>query len=118
MAKILIADDSAFMRTVLKNILKKAGYDDVIEAGDGEEALSKYEEEGPNLMLLDIVMPKLDGIGVLKKINKDNVNVVIISAVGQKAMMEEAKLYGAKDFIIKPFDAQIVTDVVKRYTES
>jgi len=97
MAKILIADDSAFMRSVLKNILAKEGYNDTIEAVDGVDALKKIEEEKADLLLLDIIMPNLDGIGVLKKIPAGKIKVIVISAVGQEKMMNEAKSLGAVD---------------------
>ncbi|OIN93201.1 two-component system response regulator [bacterium CG1_02_42_9] len=114
MAKILIADDSAFMRSVLKNILAKEGYNDTIEAVDGVDALKKIEEEKADLLLLDIIMPNLDGIGVLKKIPAGKIKAIVISAVGQEKMMNEAKSLGAVDFIIKPFDAENVLEAVKK----
>ena len=114
MAKILIADDSAFMRTVLKNILNKEGYTDIIEAKDGNEAVSQYEEFNPDVLLLDIVMPNLDGLGVLKALRFKKINAIIVSAVGQDKMIEEARELGAKDFIIKPFDADNVIQSVKK----
>ena len=112
-SKILIADDSAFMRTVLKNILFKEGFEDLVEAKDGNEALEKFEKEKPDLILLDIIMPGLDGIGVLKALRFKAVKVIVISAVGQEKMMEEARTLGAKKFIIKPFEAKNVIDAVK-----
>ena len=112
MAKILIADDSAFMRTVLKNILTKAGYSDIIEAKDGNEALEKYSEENPDVLLLDIIMPNLDGLGVLQGLRFKKAKVIVVSAVGQEKMVNEAKSLGAADFIVKPFDADNVVDAV------
>jgi len=114
MAKILIADDSAFMRSVLKNILAKGAYNDVIEASDGEDALNKIREEKPDLMLLDIIMPNLDGIGVLRELMPGQVKVIVISAVGQEKMMKEAKSLGATEFIVKPFDAGNVIESIRK----
>jgi len=114
MAKILIADDSAFMRSVLRNILAKEGFADVEEAIDGEDALKKIENGAFDLLLLDIVMPNLDGIGVLKRLPFNKVKVIVISAVGQEKMMNDAKEAGAADFIIKPFEAENVLEAVKK----
>lgn len=114
MAKILIADDSAFMRTVLKNILIKAGFTNILEAKDGVEAVEKYDNENPDILLLDIIMPNLDGLGVLQKLRFKKANVIVVSAVGQEKMVNEAKSLGAIDFIIKPFDADNVVQAVKK----
>ena len=114
MAKILIADDSAFMRTVLKDIVSDSNWKDaqVIEAGDGEEAVSKFNQEKPDLVLLDIVMPKKDGIEVLKQIGSIAHAVVIVSSVGQDKTIEDAKALGAKQYIVKPFDAKQVIETL------
>ena len=117
MAKILIADDSAFMRTVLKNILIKAGYKDIIEAKDGEEAIQKFDEEKPDILLLDIIMPRLDGIEVLKSLRFKDAKVIVISAVGQNKMQDQAREMGAVEFIIKPFDNNNVIQAVKKTLE-
>lgn len=109
--KILIVDDSLFMRNVLKDILSKENYD-LIEAENGEEALKKLASEKPDLMLLDIIMPTVDGIEVLKKIGK-TAKVVVISAVGQEKMVEQTKSLGALDYIVKPFDNNRVLEVVR-----
>lgn len=116
MAKILIADDSAFMRTVLKDIVSQSNWKDVqiIEASDGEEAISKFNLEKPDLVLLDIVMPKKDGIEVLKQIGSSAHAVVIVSSVGQEKTIEEAKSLGAKQYIVKPFDAKEVIDTLNK----
>mgnify|MGYP001570688122 CR=1 FL=1 len=115
MAKILIADDSLFMRNVLKSILSKEDHD-LIEAENGEETLKKFDSEKPDLVLLDIIMPEVDGIEVLKKIGK-KVKVIVISAVGQKKMVDEAKELGALDYIVKPFDNARVLETVKKALE-
>ena len=112
MAKILIADDSQFMREVLKGLLHDAGYADTPECTDGKECIAKYTSEKPDLILLDIIMPEMDGIEVLKKIGHE-AKVVVISAVGQEKMLEEAKKLGALDYIVKPFDEKKVLEVIR-----
>jgi CheY-like chemotaxis protein len=102
MQKILIADDAVFMRTVIKDMLATENYN-LIEAENGEEALEKIESEKPDIVLLDIIMPKIDGIAVLQKIGA-HTKVIVISAVGQEKMIEEAKRLGALDYIMKPID--------------
>ena len=105
MARILTADDAAFMRKVIKDTLSKAGYTDVHEAEDGAMAVEKYNELKPDLVLMDITMPNMDGLEALKAMRaKDpGCNVVMCSAMGQEAMVIEAIQSGAKDFIVKPF---------------
>lgn len=105
------------MRTVLKNILAKSGYSNIIEAKDGNEALQKIEQEKPDVVLLDIIMPGLDGLGVLKSLRFKQAKVIIISAVGQEKMISQAKELGASDFIIKPFESENVVKAVKKLLE-
>ncbi|HDH41370.1 MAG TPA: response regulator [Candidatus Altiarchaeales archaeon] len=115
MTKILLADDSAFMRKILTNILAKAGYTDIIEAEDGEETVSIYKRERPDLILLDIVMKKKYGTESLKDILEINpdAKVIMVSAVGQEKVIEEAMQLGAKGFIVKPFKEDEVIKKVK-----
>ncbi len=105
MAKILIVDDAAFMRKVIRDTLTKEGYTDIYEAVDGQDAVEKYSEIKPDLVLMDITMPNMDGLEALKAIRaKDsNANVVMCSAMGQEAMVVEAVQAGTKDFVVKPF---------------
>jgi two-component system, chemotaxis family, chemotaxis protein CheY len=110
--KILIAEDSQFMRGVLKDILSSEGHD-LVEAVNGKDALAKFEEEKPDLILLDIIMPEVDGIDVLKKIGK-KAKIIVISAVGQEKMVDEAKELGALDYIVKPFENHKVLEIVKK----
>lgn len=112
MAKILIADDSQFMRTSLKDILKKESHE-IIESADGKEAIEKFEADKPDLVLLDIIMPEVDGMEVLKKIGK-KAKIIVISAVGQEKMVNEAKELGALDYIVKPFKNEKVLEIVKK----
>ena len=117
MAKnILICDDAAFMRMMIKDILTKNGYDVAGEAENGLKAIEKYSETKPDLVLMDITMPEMDGIQALKKIREADSNAVVImcSAMGQQAMVIEAIQSGAKDFIVKPFQAERVIEAVKK----
>ncbi len=114
--RILVADDAAFMRMMIKNILTKGGYEVVGEAANGKEAIEQYEKLQPDLVLLDITMPEMDGIEALKKIKASYPDALIImcSAMGQQAMVIECIQGGAKDFIVKPFQADRVLEAVKK----
>ncbi len=114
MAKILLADDAAFMRKVIKDTLSKNGFTDLYEAVDGADAVQKYEEVHPDLVILDITMPNMDGLEALKTIRAKNgsANVVMCSAMGQEAMVIDAIQSGAKDFIVKPFKADRIMKTV------
>ena len=117
MAKnILICDDAAFMRMMIKDILTKNGYNIVGEAENGAKAVEKYAELKPDLVLMDITMPEMDGIEALKKIKSADANASIImcSAMGQQAMVIESIQSGAKDFIVKPFQADRVLEAVQK----
>lgn len=105
MAKILLVDDAAFMRMMIKDTLSKNGYTDLYEAGDGAQAVEKFEEINPDLVIMDITMPNLDGLEALKAIigKHPEAKIVMCSAMGQEAMVIEAIKLGAKDFIVKPF---------------
>lgn len=105
MATIMITDDAAFMRMMLKDILIKNGYQVIGEAENGLKAVEKYKELKPDLVTMDITMPELDGIGALKKIKEfdPNAKIIMCSAMGQQAMVIESIQAGAKDFIVKPF---------------
>lgn len=105
MAKILLVDDAAFMRMMEKDTLTKNGYTDIFEASDGAEAVEKYDEIHPDLVIMDITMPNMDGLEALKTIRAKDANAMIVmcSAMGQEAMVIDALKSGAKDFIVKPF---------------
>lgn len=105
MAKILVVDDAAFMRMMVKDTLSKNGYTDLEEAADGAQAVAKFEEIKPDLVIMDITMPNMDGLEALKAIRgkHPDASIVMCSAMGQEAMVIEAIKSGAKDFIVKPF---------------
>ena len=114
MARILLVDDAAFMRKVIKDTLSKAGYTDLHEAVDGADAVEKYNSLKPDLVLMDITMPNMDGLEALKAIRAadGNANVVMCSAMGQETMVIDAIKSGAKDFIVKPFKIERVLKTV------
>ena len=116
MAKnILICDDAAFMRMMIKDILTKNGYNVAGEAENGAKAVEKYNELKPDLVLMDITMPEMDGIQALKNIKASDAGaqVIMCSAMGQQAMVIEAIQAGAKDFIVNPFQSDRVLEAVK-----
>ncbi|MDI3507897.1 MAG: two-component system, chemotaxis family, chemotaxis protein CheY [Clostridiales bacterium] len=114
--KVLIVDDAAFMRMMIKDILTKNGYEVSAEAENGLKAVEKYKEDKPDLVIMDITMPEMDGIESVKKIKSmdPNANIIMCSAMGQQAMVIEAIQAGAKDFIVKPFQADRVIEAVKK----
>ncbi|WP_207368448.1 response regulator [Heyndrickxia coagulans] len=114
--KILIVDDAAFMRMMIKDILTNNGYDVVAEAADGAQAIEKYKEHRPDLVTMDITMPEVDGISALKEIKKidPDAKVIMCSAMGQQAMVIDAIQAGAKDFIVKPFQADRVIEAIQK----
>ncbi len=113
---ILICDDAAFMRMMIKDILTKNGYTVIGEAANGAEAVEKYAQLKPNLVMMDITMPEMNGIDALKKIRESdgNANVIMCSAMGQQAMVIESIQAGAKDFIVKPFQVERVLEAVQK----
>ncbi len=117
MAKsVLICDDAAFMRVMIKDILTKNGYEVAGEAENGIKAVEKYAETKPDLVMMDITMPEMDGIQALKKIKEvdPGATIIMCSAMGQQAMVIESIQSGAKDFIVKPFQADRVLEAVKK----
>ena len=114
--KVLIVDDAAFMRMMIKNILSKSGYDIVGEAENGVQAVAKFKELKPELVTMDITMPEMDGITAVKEIKKIDANakVIMCSAMGQQAMVIEAIQCGARDFIVKPFQPDRVLEAVRK----
>ena len=116
MSKILLVDDAAFMRMLLKDTLKKNGYEELYEAENGLVAVDKYKEVNPDLVLMDITVPEMDGIQSVKAIKAydPNARIIMCSAMGQQAMVIEAIQAGAKDFIVKPFQQDRVIEAVKK----
>lgn len=115
MKKILIVDDAAFMRMMLKDILIKNGFEICGEACNGKEAIERYKELNPDLITLDITMPDMDGLEALKEIrniNKD-AKIIMCSAMGQQGMVLEAIQNGAIDFIVKPFKSERIIEAMK-----
>jgi two-component system, chemotaxis family, chemotaxis protein CheY len=114
--RILIVDDAAFMRMMIRDILSKNGFEVVGEANDGLQAIEKFKELHPDLITMDITMPEMDGIHALKEIKKldPNAKVIMCSAMGQQAMVIDAIQAGAKDFIVKPFQADRVIEAIKK----
>ena len=113
---ILLVDDAAFMRMMLKDILTKNGYNVVGEAENGVKAIEKYKELKPGLVILDITMPEMDGIQAAKGIKAADSNALIVmcSAMGQQAMVIESIQAGARDFIVKPFQPDRVLEAVQK----
>ena len=116
MPSVLIADDAAFMRMMIKNILTDAGYEIVGEAENGTVAVSKYRELKPDLTTMDITMPEMDGLAALKEIRDQDpgARVVMCSAMGQQSMVIESIQAGARDFIVKPFQPERVLEAVQK----
>ncbi|MEC5422682.1 response regulator [Virgibacillus sp. C22-A2] len=114
--RILIVDDAAFMRMMIKDILNKNGFEVVGEAQDGVQAVEKYNELQPDLVTMDITMPEMDGITALKQIKDSHseAKVIMCSAMGQQAMVIDAIQAGAKDFIVKPFQAERVVEAISK----
>jgi two-component system chemotaxis response regulator CheY len=114
--KILVVDDAAFMRMMVKEVLTKNGFDVIGEAENGAQAVEKFRELSPDLVIMDITMPELNGIEALKEIRgvNEKAKVIMCSAMGQQAMVIEAIQAGAKDFIVKPFQADRVCEAVKK----
>ena len=114
--RVLVVDDAAFMRMMVKDILSKNGYDVVGEAENGLKAVEKYQELKPDLTTMDITMPEMDGISAVKEIMKINkgAKVVMCSAMGQQAMVIDAIQAGAKDFIVKPFQPDRVIEAISK----
>ncbi|MCO1601302.1 response regulator [Desulfosporosinus nitroreducens] len=113
---IMIVDDAAFMRMMLKDILIKNGFDVVGEAENGAMAVEKYKDLQPNLTIMDITMPEMDGLQAVKEIRKIDAKarIIMCSAMGQQSMVIEAIQSGAKDFVVKPFQAERVVEAVMK----
>jgi two-component system chemotaxis response regulator CheY len=113
--KALIVDDASLARIMLRKLLEANGYNEIWEASNGEEAINLYEGIKPNLVTMDITMPGINGITAIKRIMAlDPVaNIIVCSALGEKSIVLEAIQAGAKHFIIKPYDADKVVNIIK-----
>jgi two-component system, chemotaxis family, chemotaxis protein CheY len=116
MARVLVVDDAAFMRKMVGDALAKGGHEVVGEAGNGQEAIDRFQELNPDLMTLDITMPEKDGLEALKEIVAldPGARVVMCSALGQESKVLEAIKSGAKDFVVKPFQPDRVLEAVSK----
>jgi two-component system chemotaxis response regulator CheY len=114
--RILIVDDAAFMRMMVRDILQKNNYEICGEAVNGLDAIEKYENLKPDLVTMDITMPEMDGISALREIKKNNPNAIVImcSAMGQQSMVIDAIQAGAKDFVVKPFQQDRVIEAINK----
>ena len=116
MAKVMVVDDAVFMRMTIKKMLEAHGHSVIGEAGKGVEAVKKYVEIKPEVVLLDITMPEMNGVEALKRIKEVDAKakVIICSAMGQQAMVAQAIQSGAKDFVVKPFEEGRLAAAVDR----
>ncbi len=119
MTRILVADDASFMRQMIRDIIEPEGYEVVGEASDGVEVIDKFLELRPDLVMMDIVMPKRSGIDAVKAIKLEDPTAVVVmcSALGQEALVMEAIQAGAKDFIVKPFKPDAVVSTLAKVLE-
>lgn len=116
--RVLIVDDAIFMRKMISDILVENGMEIVGEADTGAKAIERYKELRPDLVTMDIIMPEMNGIDAVRKILEFDAQarIVMCSALGQQALVQEALVAGAKDFLIKPFNAARVVEVIARVT--
>lgn len=116
MARVLIVDDAAFMRMMIKDILEKNGFEVVGEASNGLKGVELYKAEKPDIVTMDITMPEMDGIEAVKAIKAFDpaAKIIMCSAMGQQTMVMDAIRAGAKDFIVKPFQSDRVLEAIKK----
>jgi two-component system chemotaxis response regulator CheY len=116
MARVLVCDDSSFMRMMLKRILSENGHEVVGEAGDGQQAIEQYRKLKPDVATMDITMPNIDGIEAVRRIREEDcqARIIMVTAIGQKQIVSDALKAGASDFIVKPFEPEQVIKIVKK----
>lgn len=116
MKKVLIVDDAAFMRTSIRRMLEKNGFEIVGEAENGLVGIEKYKQFNPDVVTMDITMPEMDGIGALKSIKQYDpmAKVIMVTAMGQEPMIMDAVVNGAKSFIVKPFKEGLVVETLNK----
>jgi two-component system, chemotaxis family, chemotaxis protein CheY len=119
MARVMIVDDAEFMRMIIRDILLMHGHEVVAEVGDGEEAIQTYIEVKPDIVLMDIIMPDMDGKEALQKLLTMDpaAKIVMCSSLGQQALITESMKIGAMGFIVKPFEADGMLDVIRKIAE-
>jgi two-component system chemotaxis response regulator CheY len=119
MARILVADDASFMRQMIREIVEDEGHEVVAEASDGVEAIEQFKKHHPDIVTMDIVMPRRSGIDAVKGIIEidPGARVVMCSALGQETLVQEALQAGARDFIVKPFKPDAVTATLRKVIE-
>jgi len=117
--RVMVVDDALFMRSMLKDIITRGGHEVVVEVENGDAAPVRYRELQPDLVTMDIVMPRKSGIEALQEIMAVDPQacVIMVSALGQDALVHEAVAAGAKDFIVKPFREDKVLATIRRVTE-
>ncbi|MBR9675600.1 response regulator [Candidatus Woesearchaeota archaeon] len=115
--KVIIADDSAFMRNIIKNILTQNGVTDIVEAVDGQDAVNKYNMEKPAVVFMDIMMPNKNGLEALKElmVADQNAKIVMCTSVGQEKIIQEAVEAGATDFVTKPFKPEDIVEIITKF---
>jgi two-component system chemotaxis response regulator CheY len=116
MARIMICDDATFIRMMIKDIVITYGHEVAGEAENGQIALSKYKECKPDLVMMDITMPEMNGIEALRGIKQADpeAKVIMCSAMGQQSMVIDAIQAGAKDFIVKPFQPEKIIETIRK----
>ncbi|ALK04873.1 MAG: chemotaxis protein CheY [Methanosarcina sp. 795] len=119
MARVMIVDDAEFMRMIIRDILLMHGHEVVAEVGDGEEAIQTYLEVKPDIVLMDIIMPDMDGREALQKLLTvdPEAKIVMCSCLGQQALITESMKIGAMGFIVKPFEPNGMLDVIRKIAE-
>jgi len=119
MARILVADDASFMRQMIREIVEAEGHEVVAEASDGVEAIDAFKSHHPDVVTMDIVMPRRSGIDAVKGILEldPTARVVMCSALGQETLVTEALQAGAVDFIVKPFKPESVIKTIRKVLE-
>lgn len=115
MAKLQIVDDSKYLRLMIKKILKRHGHSIIAEAGTGSEAIEQYKQYQPDLVTMDVVMPKVNGLQAVKEIMTmdPKARIVVVTALGHEPLIRQALKLGAKDFVIKPFKVEQLVQAVE-----
>ena len=119
MARVLVADDASFMRQMIREIVEAEGHEVVGEASDGDEVVEEYKRLHPDIVTMDIVMPRRSGIDAVKSIvaQHPDAKIVMCSALGQESLVQEAMEAGARDFIVKPFKPDSVISTLEKVLE-